>query len=255
MTSALEHDTVTPDIETSSDAYRRRFDGEAGRFLLDAQAGAIARLMDDCGCRPDRVLDLGGGHGQIAPLLLDRGCHVTVQGSDRSCDRQIRPLVEETRDRLSFLESPLFSVPLPAGSFDLVCAVRVLSHVERWPAILEEMARLSRRWILVDYASLAGFNLLTPLLFRLKRRVEGDTRPYFCYRTAKLSGHLRSLGYTRVRVRKQLFVPMGLHRILGRAGLSRSLEGLFRATGLTGLAGSPVILLAEKPVNGEGGSR
>jgi ubiquinone/menaquinone biosynthesis C-methylase UbiE len=246
LSAGLPHDTVTPDVETSSEAYGRRFEGPAGRFLLEAQARAADRLLDRFEDRPLRVLDVGGGHGQLAPLFLERGWDVTVQCSAPSCARLIRPLAERYPGQVRFVTSPLLSLPFGDRSFDLVCAVRVLSHLERWRDLLEEMARVSRSHLLVDYASRAGFNVLTPLLFRLKRRIEGDTRPYFCHTATPLARHLRALGYGRIRVRKELFMPMGAHRLLGRAGISAAAEALFRITGLTDLIGSPVILLAER---------
>ncbi len=244
--SEFEHDTLTPDVETSSDAYRERFSGDVGRFLLQAQADAVGHLLDQSGQGRLRVLDLGGGHGQITRLLLDRGYEVCVHGSAPSCIRQIRPLMRDHVGRLQFVTSTLWSLPFPDHSFDLVCALRLISHVEAWQALLEEMARVARRWILLDYAALASFNLFTPLLFGVKRRIETDTRPYFCHRTGRLAQQLQALGFSRIRVRRQLLVPMGIHRLLGNGGLSESVERFFRALGMTSLLGSPAILLAEK---------
>ena len=41
----------------------------------------------------------------------------------------------------------------------------------------------------------------------------------------------------------QFFLPMVLHRMIGRRGISAALEGLCRGLGLTRLWGSPVIAL------------
>lgn len=244
--SEFEHDTLTPDVETSSDAYRERFSGDVGGFLLRAQADAVEHLLDEFGQRPLRVLDLGGGHGQLTRLLLDRGYEVCVHGSAPSCIRQIRPLMGPYGGRLHFVTSTLWSLPFADCSFDLVCTLRVVSHVEAWQALLAEMTRVARRWVIFDYAALASFNLFTPLLFRVKRRIETDTRPYFCYRTGRLARQLDALGFSRIRVRRQLLVPMAVHRLLGSGRLSESVEHLSRALGITFLLGSPAVLLAEK---------
>jgi SAM-dependent methyltransferase len=246
--SDLEHDTRTPDVETSSDAYRERFAGDVGRFLLRAQADAVEHLLGEPDQRPLRVLDLGGGHGQLTRLLLDRGYELCVHGSAPSCIRQIRPLLDTYRGRLQFVTSTLWSLPFADGSFDLVCALRVISHVEAWRAFLAEMARVTRRWVIFDYAALASFNLFTPILFGVKRRIESDTRPYFCYRTGRLARELEALGFGRIRVRRQLLVPMAVHRLLGSGRLSESVERLSRAIGATYLLGSPAVLLAEKAI-------
>jgi hypothetical protein len=90
-------------------------------------------------------------------------------------------------------------------------------------------------------------NALERWLFRVKRQIEGDTRRYFCYASSELRDALRPLGFERVAIEKQFFVPMVLHRALARQGLSRVLEQGSRRLGLTRLLGGPVLLLAERP--------
>ncbi|RPI63313.1 MAG: class I SAM-dependent methyltransferase, partial [Lysobacterales bacterium] len=70
----------TPDIETASDAYAQRFAGAAGRYLLAEQEAAIRALLADW--RGGSVLDVGGGHGQLTPLLQTLAREVVVLGSD-----------------------------------------------------------------------------------------------------------------------------------------------------------------------------
>lgn len=246
------HDTLTPDVETSSDTYRARFSGEAGRFFLRTQAAAIDRLLVRGTARPDRplrILEVGGGHGQITRGLLEQGHEVWVQGSAPCCIHQIRPLMNEFQERLHFVCSTMWALPFAPCSFDAVIALRVMAHVERWRALLAEMGRVSKRQVLLDYASLASVNVLTPLVFRLKRRVEGNTRPYFCTTAGRLTRALRGLGFARFSLEKQFLLPMGLHRAAGSTRFLVAVERVGRAIGMTRLLGSPVILLAEKPVD------
>jgi SAM-dependent methyltransferase len=248
MESQIEHNTITPDIETSSDGYRQRFSGAVGRFFLDTQIHAIEHVIPSGRWAQCRVLDVGGGHGQLTRFLLDRGYDVWVQGSAETCRQQIEPLVNRFAQRLHLVASSLWSLPFADHVFDMVIAVRVMSHVERWEALLTEMARVTRHRLVIDYAALSSSNILRPLLFCAKRSVEGNTRPFFCYRAGQLSRHLRLLGFSRITLRKQLFVPMGLHRLVKSASVSAAAEATCRAVGLTRLFGSPVILLAERPI-------
>jgi SAM-dependent methyltransferase len=250
----MEHDTVSPDVETSSAEYGQRFRGGVGRLFLEAQAQAVSSLLDRTRKPRLRVLEVGGGHAQLTPLLLARGCDIWVQGSATSCARLIRPMMERFGGRLHFVSSSLWSLPFPDRSFDLVCAVRVLSHVEAWRELLAEMARVSRGSLLIDYAPLVGPNLLKPVLFGLKRRIEGNTRPYFCYTASTLERHLTDLGFDRTIRRKELLIPMGLHRLIGSEGFSSFAETFCRRIGLTALLGSPVIVLAEGSTGSHGTS-
>ncbi|HEX9203914.1 MAG TPA: class I SAM-dependent methyltransferase, partial [Vicinamibacteria bacterium] len=64
------------DRETSSEEYARRFAGPLGAFFLEVQARTALELL-----RPwpgASVLDVGGGHAQIAGPLADAGHAVTV---------------------------------------------------------------------------------------------------------------------------------------------------------------------------------
>jgi hypothetical protein len=42
---APAHDTETPDVETASEAYARRFSGPIGAYLLDVQRDLVMRML------------------------------------------------------------------------------------------------------------------------------------------------------------------------------------------------------------------
>jgi SAM-dependent methyltransferase len=178
---------------------------------------------------------------------LELGFDVWVQGSAPSCRDRLLTLMGQHRGRLQFVTSSLWTLPFPDRSFDLVLGVRLLAHVERWEALLSEMARVTRHRLLVEFPPIMGVNWFERWLFPLKRRLEGDTRPYFCYSPGQLSRTLRALGFARLVLEKQFFLPMVIHRILKRPSVSAQLEACSRWLGLTRLFGGPVILLAERP--------
>lgn len=242
----LDHDTLTPDIETATEAYAQRFAGPAGRYFLEVQQESLTGLLGASSGGSLRVLELGGGHGQLAPALLAAGHEVWVQGSAARCATRLRPLLAERPDRLRFVVSSLWALPFADRTFDVVLAVRLLAHVERWPELLQEMARLSRRTVIVDFPARFSANLLEPVLFALKRRLEGNTRPFFCYHAHELHAPLAGAGFGRFRVARQFVLPMVLHRKLQAPGLSATLEGGCRRLGLTALLGTPCLLAAER---------
>ncbi len=240
----IPHDTLRPDVFTASDDYARRFAGPVGRWFLEVQAACVRAFLPNE--RDLEILELGGGHGQLAPTLLELGHRVCVQGSDASCRRRIEPLLADAPDRVRFIECGLWDLPFDDRSFDVCIAVRLLAHVERWRELLAEMARVTRRRIIVDFPPRRGFGVLTPWVLGIKDRVETSTRPWFCYRTRELAGQFRRLGFGRVRTKAQFFWPMALHRALHRRSLSVMLEAGPRAVGLTDRFGGPVVLSAER---------
>ena len=242
----LEHDTTTPDVETATVDYAHRFNGPTGQFLLRRQASGVRRLLGSPPLHPLRVLDVGGGHAQLTALLLEGGSDVWVQGSDPSCAQRIELLAAASGRRLHFVASSLWTLPFPDAYFDIVVGIRLLAHVERWQELLGEMARVCRYRLMIDYPPLVGVNALESTLLPLKRRIEGNTRPYFSYMKGDLLRVLRCEGFQRFAVEKQFLVPMAVHRALRNPRLSDMLESTCRALGLTALLGGPVLLLAER---------
>lgn len=239
----LEHDTTTPDVETASEGYARRFAGAVGAYFLGEQERIVGEFL---GRDPCRILEVGGGHAQLAPALLAAGHEVWVQGSRQRCAHRLAPLLARHPGQLRFMVSSLWALPFPDRTFDAVIGIRLLAHVERYDALLQEMARVSRGRVIVDFPPLSSANLWQPLLFGIKRRIEGNTRPFFSYRTTQVCRPLRAAGFGRFRVSRQFALPMVVHRKLARPGVSRTIEDGCRRAGLTRLLGAPSMLLAER---------
>lgn len=234
--------TETPDIETSSADYARRFAGSAGSYLLDVQERTIAAALE--GLTPGTVLDVGGGHGQLVQMFRARGWTPTIHGTDAACERNLRDL--HGQQECAFLKGDLFALPVADRSFDLVVAVRLVPHVAAWPRLIAEMCRVARRSIVIDYPSKFALNALTPLLFGLKKSLEGNTRTYTSFTRSELCAEFAKHGFTFAREVKQFFLPMVVHRMAAGGAPTRAVEAVCRALGLTALAGSPVILRVDR---------
>lgn len=232
----------TPDLETSSAEYAARFAGPAGKYLLATQTRTIAEAL--AGLTPATALDVGGGHGQLVDPLTAWGWQVTVHGTDLRCESNLRSLHAKRNCR--FLLGDLAALPVPDRTFDLVIAVRLLSHVRAWPELIGEMCRVARRAVVVDYPSTVGLNALTPLLFAMKKSVEGNTRSYASFCRAELTREFAKHRFADIRTVKQFFLPMVVHRMGGGSVLLSGAESICRNLGLTALAGSPVILRSDR---------
>lgn len=228
----------SPDVESSSDAYAKRFSGPVGDWFLSVQEHATLRMLAEY---PHvRVLDVGGAHGQIAPALLRHGYHVTVLGSHESSQAHIQGLLKT--GRCEFRAGNLLALPFPDREFPVVIAYRLLSHVPNWKQFISELTRVAGQAVIIDYASKRSLNAAAPLLFGIKRYLEGDTRPFQRFSQSELANEVRPYGFIpRDRV-AQYFFPMAMHRLLGMPHLSSCLEQLARRAGLSERFGSPVIL-------------
>jgi len=230
------------DIETSSDAYARRFAGPVGAFFLERQARAVLELLSPW--PRASVLDVGGGHGQLTGALVAAGYAVTVLGSDPACEARVREWTGAGRAR--FVAADLVEPDLAERSFDLVLSLRLLPHARSFERLVAALARFARVAVVVDYPTRRSVNAASELLFGLKRGVEGDTRPFRVFADAEVEAAFAAHGFGPTGRRPQFLAPMALYRAAGSAALARAAEGAASALGLTRLLGSPVVLRLER---------
>lgn len=228
----------TADIETSSEDYAQRFSGAIGAWFLQVQEEATLRMLAPY--RGGRVLEVGGGHGQLTHGLVHNGYRLTVLGSAESCGKRIQKFIDE--NRCLFRVGNLLDLPFANKSFDVVLSYRLLPHVIEWRRFVGELSRVAGKVVLVDYPSVRSLNYFTPLLFQLKKRFEGNTRPFMSFSEGELLEAFGSFGFIRAERHPEFFLPMVFHRMLNSPNLSAALERACRLSGATGLLGSPVIL-------------
>lgn len=238
---------VSPDIHSSSVEYDQRFAGEIGDFILSVQTGILRGLLENARSRASAstLLDLGGGHGQVFPLALELGFNTVVHGSDQSCRRKIDQYLQahpEVQDgRLRFVNAPLLDVPAKPQSFDVVSMLRLISHHSDWQALIAESCRLAKSTVIVEFPPLIGFNLLYPILFKIKQRAEGSTRYFLTFSLRQLDAEFERHGFKRSFRRNELFAPIVVHRKLRSVRLSKFFESACSVLGLTALFGNPTI--------------
>lgn len=228
----------TADIETSSHDYAQRFSGEIGAWLLQVQEKATLQLLSPY--QQAKVLDVGGGHGQLTNALIQNGYQVTVVGSDNSCKTRIQSFIDQ--NLCSFQVGNILDLPYPNQAFDVVVSYRLLPHVQAWQKFLFELCRVARQAVIIDYPAVQSMNYIAPYLFQVKKKLEGNTRPFTCFREDELLNVCQSAGFVKGDRYPQFFLPMVLHRKLKSPKISSAMENLSRLAGLTNLLGSPVII-------------
>jgi ubiquinone/menaquinone biosynthesis C-methylase UbiE len=234
--------TEVADIETSSDGYAARFSGAVGEWMLQVQETITVSLLPAPGAAA--ILDVGGGHGQLARPLCGRGDAVTVVGSDETCRKRIADLVES--GKCKFEVGNMVELPFPDRSFDVVLSFRLLPHCTAWPELIKELCRVARTSVLVDYPTSEGLNAIAPALFGAKKKLEGNTRQWRMFKHAEVEAEFGRCGFALGRRAPQFFMPMVLHRMMKCRKLSATLEAICRGLGLTRRWGSPVIAVFQR---------
>ncbi|RMD87402.1 MAG: class I SAM-dependent methyltransferase [Candidatus Dadabacteria bacterium] len=228
----------TSDRATCTEGYSLRFNGETGKWMLSVQEDIILNMLSQEGVKT--ILDVGGGHGQVAIPLAHNGYDVTVLGSSAECRKMISDEIEA--GRLRFIVGNPLQLPFPNKSFDAAVCIRLLSHTLNWKRLLRELCRVSRKCIIVDYPSFKSFNAVSGLFFPLKKKIEGNTRPFRVFFDKEVIEALSSTCPGTLKLKREFFLPMVFHRVLKNAKVSRWLELIFAHMGLTFYFGSPVIL-------------
>ena len=245
MTNTIDERREKADIETSSEDYAKRFSGKIGSWLLKTQQKATLEML--ASYPGASILDVGGGHGQLTCALVGSGYRVTVLGSAEICRRRIQHFLDE--HRCSFVVGDILNLPYSTGAFDFVISYRLLSHITLWKQFLAEMARVATTGVMIDYPTVRSFNVIGPGAFQVKKRIEGNTRPFNVFNEAELIGVFESFSFMKSRRYAQFFLPMVVHRVLKSPCVSAALERGFRLIGVTNVFGSPVILqMVRKPM-------
>lgn len=99
-----------------------------------------ARLLSE---RPESVLDVGTGGGQMLSILRQAG--VAVTGVEDDADR----VAELVRDGFDVHHAPAHALPFEDGAFDWVAMRHVAHHLEDPAAGIREVWRVARRGLLL----------------------------------------------------------------------------------------------------------
>jgi ubiquinone/menaquinone biosynthesis C-methylase UbiE len=231
------------DIGTSSEDYARRFTGAVGRWFIETQTRITLSFL---GALPvgASVLDVGGGHAQISPPLIEAGYQVTVAGSDPVCSARLQPWI--SAGKCKFEVADLRALPYPDRSFDAVVCLRLLPHSVDWMNLIKELCRVASRSVILDYPSLRSANIVAARFFELKKGIELNTRRFMTFYPQQIHSTFAAQGFIIRAEQPQFLLPMVLHRLANQSLFSRAAESPGRWLGLTRRFGSPIIVRADR---------
>ena len=108
-----------------------------GRLHAPWISSEVRRVHGDRACR---VLDVGCGGGLVANDLAGRG-H-TVVGVDLAQAALDVATRHDATGRVRYIRADARSLPFPDGSFEAVCAMDFLEHVDALDPVVAEMSRV-----------------------------------------------------------------------------------------------------------------
>ncbi|CAN5713215.1 class I SAM-dependent methyltransferase [soil metagenome] len=221
-----------------------RFSGPIGRLVAESQERVIVNFLEPI--EHLQVLDVGTGTGRGALVLASRGADVT--GVDASAEMLAVAKRRAAAAGLSvtFVQGDAHGLAYDDRSFDVVVCLRVLMHTPDWRQSLGELCRVARHRVLFDYPALVSAAALQSMARRVANMAGGHTEAYRVFADRAVRATLREHGFEVRRSDRQFVMPIALHKSIGAAGFSATVEAALRKTGLNWLLGSPVTVLAER---------
>jgi len=134
------------------------------------------RRVDEAAARlePSSVLDVGCGEGVVTERLAQRLAPTKVLGVDADQTHLKTEWDARSASNVSFATGSAYDLRFADGSFDVVCCIEVLEHLERPRDALAEMSRVAGRALLLSVPNEPGWRI-SHLLAGRNIREFGDT--------------------------------------------------------------------------------
>lgn len=231
-----------PDNARAFDA--RRFGGPIGDLVAHGQADVLLRFLGDV--RGQTVLDVGTGTGRAAFLIAGRGAAVTGVDASEEMLAVARERAATQQAPIEFARGDAHALAFPDRSFDVAVSLRVLMHTPRWGTCVDELCRVSRHRVILDYPSMHSAALVQSLGRKIKFALGGQTEPYRVFASHQIAAALARNNFRIVEAHRQFVLPIALHKAVGSPGFTGASERVLAAMGLARLLGSPVTVVAER---------
>ena len=177
----------------------------------------VARLLTQCRLGSGLLLDVPCGYGRFTPLFAHLG--IAAIGADMSRD-MLHLAVEShaPHGRGRWLCASILDLPFADGTFDGALCIRLLHHrysdAER-QCILRELARVSRRFVLISFYRRTSLHALTRRWPGSRRRLGMMTVPQL-QALAQASGLQIQRAYSLLRFcHAQTFVALTTSPAIG----------------------------------------
>jgi SAM-dependent methyltransferase len=222
----------------------QRFGGPIGAIVARTQETAIAGFLDPIAGRT--ILDVGTGTGRAAIALARRGA--TVTGVDASSE-MLAVAERRARDagaQVTFIRGDAHHLDFPDRSFDVCVCLRVLMHTPDWRQSLGELCRVARTQVVFDYPALRSAAALQAVTRRIAHGLGANVEPYRVFRDRAIARELERHRFGRIGAHRQFVLPIALHKRVGSAAATETVENALGRVGLRRLFGSPVTISATR---------
>ena len=236
--------TVYADPATARSFDERRFGGPIGQLIAEEQARVLCEFAGEVAGRS--ILDVGTGTGRAALLMAKLGAQVTGVDASEPMLAVARRRAEEEHLDVTLVTGDAHALAFADRAFDTVISLRMLMHASQWRRSLAELCRAADRLVIVDYPSAMSFAAMQAGTRRLTHALGAATEPYRVLSDGAVARALLQSGFRVRAAHRQFVLPIAAHKAIGSPRFSLWSRALSERTGLLGLFGTPVTVVAER---------
>jgi 2-polyprenyl-3-methyl-5-hydroxy-6-metoxy-1,4-benzoquinol methylase len=168
----------------------------------------------------DRVLDIGCGDGAISLPLLPRCSRLTLLDLSRSMlDLARRRVPAERADDVEIIAGEFMHAALEPRSYDLICCIGVLAHVDSPGDVIAKVAKLVEpgAWVILEFTDSFHFWGVPVVLYQKLLNI-ARPEPYKLNRLKKkqILDLCRDNGLKVSQLYRYGLPPVGSHKFLGQ---------------------------------------
>jgi 2-polyprenyl-3-methyl-5-hydroxy-6-metoxy-1,4-benzoquinol methylase len=179
----------------------------------------------------DRVLDIGCGDGAISLPLLSRCSRLTLLDLSKSMlDRACSRIPAQRAGDVEVIDGDFMRADLAPRSYDLICCLGVLAHVDSPAAVIAKVAELAKpgAWIILEFTDSFHF-WGVPVVVYQKLLGLARPQPYKLNRLRKkqILGLLQENDLKISGLYRYGLPPVGSHKFLGQDEMYSFVRQLF----------------------------
>jgi SAM-dependent methyltransferase len=221
-----------------------RFGGPIGEIVQHDQEVLLMAAFGPIQGRT--ILDVGTGTGRAALAFARAGAVVTGIDASEQMLAVARRTAGERKLNATFEVGDAHAIPFGDRAFECAVSLRVIMHTPDWKRCVQELCRVAKWRIVVDFPSSKSAAAIESRS-RQKKLARGEkVVAYRVLDVADVRSVVEAAGFKVIGVHKQFVLPINFHKLFNSPLFTNAVESTLAVFGLLKLFGSPVTITAER---------
>lgn len=142
----MEQKVITQPEGNFYDKYHSK--NKVEQYLMNNFFACLSGILLENKVVPKRILEAGCGEGHIVNHMTELFRNVSIKGFDVS--PKVISIAKKNYPQINFSQGNIYQINESNGAFDLVIASEVLEHLENPKRAVEELLRISSKYLLIS---------------------------------------------------------------------------------------------------------